>query len=105
MGSTKVSSSASQKASNGLVQQSVRSNASGIGYVSLAFTEGLNPVRYKGVACTLRNAKSGQYGGTRNFWLVTRGAAKGEARKFIRWAEELARGASGSRRPSGCRSR
>ena len=34
-----------------------------IGYVSLAFTKGLNDAAYKGVACTLRNAKSGQYGG------------------------------------------
>ena len=31
-------------------------------------------VPYKGVACTLRNAKSGQYGGVRNFYMVTRGA-------------------------------
>ena len=32
---------------------------------------------YKGVACTLRNAKSGQYGGVRNFWMVTRGKPSG----------------------------
>ena len=28
-------------------------------------------------ACNLRNAKSGQYGGVRNFWMVTRGRARG----------------------------
>ena len=87
MGTVEISSSASQKASNGLVQQSVRSNKGGIGYVSLAFTDGLNAVRYKGVGCSLRNAKSGQYGGTRNFWLITRGAAEGAAKKFIKWAK------------------
>ena len=39
-----------------------------------------NAVAYKGVACTLRNAKSGQYGGVRNFWMVTRGRAARAAR-------------------------
>jgi phosphate transport system substrate-binding protein len=83
----KVSSAASQKSSNGLVQQAVHSDSggAGIGYVSLAFTKGVNPVAYKGVACTLRNAKSGQYGGLRNFYMVTRGAPKGAAKKWISW--------------------
>jgi phosphate transport system substrate-binding protein len=85
MGSAKVSSSAAQKASNGLVAQSIKSNPNAVGYVSLAFTKGLNDARYKGVACDLRNAKSGQYEGTRNFWMVTRGAATGAAQKFISW--------------------
>jgi phosphate transport system substrate-binding protein len=83
----KVSNTASQKASNGLVQQAVSSDKSGIGYVSLAFAGGLNPVSYKGVACNLRNAKSGQYGGLRNFWMVTRGPATGAAKKWIKWIQ------------------
>lgn len=81
----KVSSTAARKGSNGLVQQSVARDRQGIGYVSLAFTKGTHSVRYKGVGCTLRNAKSGQYGGVRNFWMVTRGKAKGAAKKFISW--------------------
>jgi len=85
MGTSKVSSSAAQKASNGLVAQSIKTNPNAVGYVSLAFTKGLNDARYKGVACDLRNAKSGQYEGTRNFWMVTRGASTGAARKFIGW--------------------
>jgi phosphate transport system substrate-binding protein len=86
MGSKRIFSGASQRGSNGLVQQAVRgSGGSGVGYVSLAFTEGTNPVAYKGVPCTLRNAKSGQYGGVRNFYFVTFGAAKGAVRKWIRW--------------------
>lgn len=85
MGNTKVFSGASQKASNGLIQQSVKADPNGIGYVSLAFTDGLHVVPYKGVDCTLRNAKSGQYGGIRNFYMVTRGAPTGAAKKWIDW--------------------
>jgi len=87
MGSVKTTSSAAQKASNGLVAAAIRSDPNAIGYVSLAFTKGLNDAQYKGVACTLRNAKSGQYEGTRNFWMVTRGIAQGVVRKFIRWIQ------------------
>ena len=56
-----------------------------MGYVSEAFTKGLSVATYKGVPCTLRNAKSGQYGGVRNFYFVTRGAANGAAKKWIKW--------------------
>jgi len=85
MGTTKVFSGASEKASNGLVQQSISSNENAIGYVSLAFAEGVNPVPYNGVPCNLTTAKSGEYGGVRNFYLVSRGAATGAAAKWIRW--------------------
>ena len=60
----KVASSASQKASNGLVQQAVKSDPNGDRLrVAAPSPRALNAVAYKGVACTLRNAKSGQYGG------------------------------------------
>ncbi len=81
----KIFSGASQKASNGLVQQAVQRDKAGIGYVSLAFTKGTTVGNYKGVPCNLRNAKSGQYGGVRAFYFVTRGKAKGAAAKWIRW--------------------
>lgn len=81
----KIFSGASQKASNGLVQQSVQRDKAGIGYVSLAFTKGLTVGTYKGVPCNLRNAKSGQYGGVRDFFFVTRGGAKGPVKKWIKW--------------------
>jgi phosphate transport system substrate-binding protein len=90
LGSAKVYSGAAQKASNGLVAQQVGKDDNAVGYMSLAFTKGLNDARYKGVACTLRNAKSGQYEGTRNFWMVTRGAATGAAKKFIKWIQDSA---------------
>ena len=83
----KITSTAKQKSSNGLIQQSVQSDKDGVGYVSLDFAGGTNAVAYKGVPCTLRNAKSGQYGGVRNFWMITRGPAKGAAAKFIGWIQ------------------
>jgi phosphate transport system substrate-binding protein len=81
----RISPSASQRPSNGRVQQAIASNPSAIGYVDFNFTEGLAVAPYRGVACTLRNAKSGQYGGVRNFWLVTRGKATGAAAKWIKF--------------------
>ena len=54
------------------------------------FTRGLYDVPYQGVACNLRNAKSGQYPGVRNFWFVTRGQATGVAKKFIKFARSAA---------------
>jgi phosphate transport system substrate-binding protein len=74
------------KASNGLVQQSVKGDPQAIGYVSLAFTSGVHVVNYEGVECNLRNAISGAYGGVRNFWFVTRGTPSGGAKKFINWS-------------------
>lgn len=85
MGSQKIFSGAGQKASNGLIQQAVKGDPNGIGYVSLAFTSGVHTIPYKGVECNLRNAKSGQYGGLRNFYMVTRGAPTGAAKKWINW--------------------
>jgi phosphate transport system substrate-binding protein len=81
----RVTPSASVKASNGLQAQSIRSNRNAIGYASFNFTSGLHSIPYRGVGCTLRNAKSGQYLGSRNFWMVTRGAARGASKAWIRW--------------------
>ena len=87
MGSKTVSSALAAKASNGLVQQAVQSNKNAVGYVSLDFVQGTSPAAYNGVACNLRNAKSGEYGGVRNFWMVTRGRATGVTQKFITWVQ------------------
>jgi phosphate transport system substrate-binding protein len=83
--SLNVAASAAAKSSNGLVNQSVRSDRNAIGFVSLDFLQGVAPVGYKGVPCTLNNAKSGQYQGVRNFWMVTRGAPTGATAKWIKW--------------------
>lgn len=87
MGSTSVMSGAAAKASNGLVQSAIKTDPRAIGYVSLAFVQGLNDAGYQGVACNLQNAKSGQYPAVRNFWMVTRGAATGAAKQFITWIQ------------------
>jgi phosphate transport system substrate-binding protein len=87
MGSKTISGSAAAKASNGLVQQAVHSDKNAIGFVSLDFVAGVSPSAYEGVACNLRNAKSGEYGGVRNFWMVTRGRATGAVQKFIFWVQ------------------
>jgi phosphate transport system substrate-binding protein len=88
--SLNVAPSASQKASNGLVQSSVAGDKNAIGYVDFKFTEGTFAVPYKGVACNLRNAKSGQYPGVRNFWFVTLGQPKGAVKKYIDFARSPA---------------
>jgi phosphate transport system substrate-binding protein len=86
----RVAPSASQKPSNGRVQQSIASDKNAIGYVDFNFTRGLHPVQYKGVTCNLRNAKSGQYGGIRNFWLVSRGKVSGAAAAWVKWIRSAA---------------
>ena len=92
LGSTSVTGAAAQKASNGLVQQAVQSDKNAVGYVSLDFTSGVSPAAYNGVACNLRNAKSGEYGGVRNFWMVTRGRpiTGNPIQKFIYWVQNSA---------------
>lgn len=85
MGSGVVSSGAAQKASNGLIQQTVTSDPNAIGYVSEAFTAGTNISKYQNVACTLRNAKTNAYAGVRNFWYVTRGAPTVATKAYIDW--------------------
>jgi phosphate transport system substrate-binding protein len=85
LGGTNQASYVAGLASNGLVQQRVAGNPNAIGYVSLAFQSGVNIVSYNGVTCDLRNAISGTYGGTRNFWFVTQGAPSGGVKKFVNW--------------------
>ena len=85
--SLKISPSATQESSEGLEVNAVGGDTSAIGFVSFAATlnGGVHTVDYEGIPCTLPNAKSGQYGGVRNFWFVTKGVPKGEAAKFIDW--------------------
>jgi phosphate transport system substrate-binding protein len=91
MGQTlRVAGSATTKSSNGLQAQTIKSDPNAIGYASFHFTAGLFSVPYQGVPCTLRNAKSGQYAGSRNFYLVSRGTATGMAKKFIQFSRSAA---------------
>ena len=86
----RVAGSAQTKASNGLQAQTIKSDPNAVGYASFSFTHGLYDVPYQGVPCTLRNAKSGQYPGTRNFYFVSRGRATGVAKEFINFARSAA---------------
>jgi phosphate transport system substrate-binding protein len=81
----RISPNAAEEETNGLVQNKVKIDEHAIGFVSFAFTGGVNVVSYQGIPCTLRNARSGQYQGVRNFWMVTKGVPKGAAAKFISW--------------------
>jgi phosphate transport system substrate-binding protein len=90
MVSAKVASNAAQKASNGLVAAAVKSDPNAIGYLSYAFTSGLNDTAYQGVACNLRTAKAGQYPGSRNFWMITRGAPTKPVNQFLNWISKNA---------------
>ena len=81
----RVSGAATPYRSSGLQEQAIQSNPNAIGYVSFAFTGDLHNIPFKGVQCTLRNAKAGTYGGVRNFFMVTRGKARGAVKAFIRF--------------------
>ncbi len=81
----KISPAATAESSNPLEQDQVAADKDAIGFVSFHFIGGVHAVDYEGVACNLANAKSGQYAGVRNFWMVTKGPPKGEALKFIDW--------------------
>ncbi len=85
----KISPSATTETSEGLMLNAVSTSqdTKAIGFISFSATinGGVHTVDYQGVPCTLRNAVSGQYGGVRNFWMVTKGRPKGEALKFLTW--------------------
>ena len=81
----KISPSASAEESEGTMRQAIIGDKNAIGFTSFNFTPGTNAVGYQGISCTLPNAKSGQYQGVRNFWMVTKGKPKGTTAKFIDW--------------------
>jgi phosphate transport system substrate-binding protein len=90
LGNKTISTLASLKPSDGLVQQSVATDKNAIGFNSgwYAAQKNVHAVAYNGVACNLANAKSGQYPGVRTYYEVTRGAAQGAASAFIHWIQK-----------------
>ena len=89
---SKVGSFATQEASEGLMQNAVKKDSSGIGFLSdyFALAKGLNPVAYAGTACSVANVVSGTYPGLSDFYEVTKGAAKGQNQAFIYWIQSSA---------------
>jgi phosphate transport system substrate-binding protein len=78
----------------GQVVQKVSTDPNAIGFVSgyqadKGTVNPVNPVGYNGVACTLENAKAGEYAGVARFYEVTKGipAPSSAASKFIGWIE------------------
>jgi phosphate transport system substrate-binding protein len=85
----KVSSIASEEASEGLLKQQVENDPNSIGFVSNYQSDlgGVNVVGNNGVPCNLSTASSGQYAGVARFYEVTKGKATGASSAFIGWIE------------------
>ena len=60
------------------------------GYVDFAFTRGVHVVPYEGVPCSRASIAAGTYPGGSEIAFVTRGAPRGAAARFIRWARTSA---------------
>lgn len=63
----------------------VLSDPSAFGWIDLAYTRGLNVVRYEGIPCTRATVASGAYPARRGLNMVTRGQPTGAVARFIRW--------------------
>jgi phosphate transport system substrate-binding protein len=89
LGGAKVGSFATQEASEGLMQNAVKKDASGIGFLSdyFALDKGVNAVGYNGTACSVANVVSGSYPGVSDFYEVTKGPASGQNQAFIYWIQ------------------
>ena len=105
MGTAKVAGSAAQKASNGLVQQAVKSDQNAIGYVSLAFTGGrcTRPLQRASHATCATPSPASTAACATSGWSLA-GPATGAAKKWIKWISQQLGGPRRSSPPSGCRS-
>jgi phosphate transport system substrate-binding protein len=92
LGGAKVSSVANQEASEGLMQNAVKSDPNAIGFLSdyFALAKGVNAVGYNGTACNTANVVSGTYPGVSDFYEVTKGPASGQVEAFIYWIQSSA---------------
>ncbi|MGA9875650.1 MAG: substrate-binding domain-containing protein, partial [Solirubrobacteraceae bacterium] len=91
MGGKKVSTLASEEASEGLQRSAIEKDPNSIGFLSGYFaSQGVNDVAFNGEACTLANATAGSYAGVARFYEVTKGKATGAASAFIGWIEDSA---------------
>jgi len=88
----KVSSVATQQASEGLMQNAVQKDPNAIGFLSdyFALAKGVNAVGYNGVGCSVANVVSDTYPGFSDFYEVTKGKAAGQVEVFINWIQHSA---------------
>jgi ABC-type phosphate transport system substrate-binding protein len=84
-----VSSVATQEASEGLMQNSIKKDPAAVGFLSdyFALAKGVNAVGYNGVGCNVANVVSSTYPGFSDFYEVTRGKASGQVEVFINWIQ------------------
>jgi phosphate transport system substrate-binding protein len=89
LGGSKVSSVATQEASEGLMQNAVKKDSGGVGFLSdyFALAKGVHAVAYNGTGCTVANVVAGTYPGTSDFYEVTKGQPKGQVQAFIYWTQ------------------
>jgi phosphate transport system substrate-binding protein len=85
-----IAATAKANASNGLVQQNVKSNANAIGFVGLAYLKGVKGVALDGQVPSVANANKGKYKLIRFLHMDTKGKATGLAKAFIDFARSKA---------------
>jgi phosphate transport system substrate-binding protein len=91
IGGKKVSSLASEEASEGQQREAIEKDPNSIGFLSGYFaSKGVNDVAFNGVGCNLANATAGSYAGVARFYEVTKGKSTGAAATFIDWIENSA---------------
>jgi len=89
LGGGKVSSVATQEATEGLMQENVKKDPNAVGFLSdyFALAKGINPVAYNGTGCTVANVVSNAYPGVSDFYAVTKGKPTGQVEDFIYWSQ------------------
>ena len=91
LGGKRQSSRTKGYASNGMVRSAVARNQYAIGYIGMAFVNrSVKAVSIDGVAATRANAMNGKYKYVRPLYFITKGAPKGDAKKFIDWCKSSA---------------
>jgi phosphate transport system substrate-binding protein len=80
---------ATQQASEGLMQNAVAHDPNAIGFLSdyFALSSKVHAVAYNGTACDVANTVNETYPGFSFFYEVTRGPATGTSLKFINWIQ------------------
>jgi phosphate transport system substrate-binding protein len=89
LGGAKVGSFATAEPSEGLLQNAVKKDPAGIGFLSdyFALAKGVHAVGYGGTACSVANVVAGSYPGASDFYEVTKGPARGQTEAFIHWIQ------------------
>ena len=88
----KITAAAIAKKSNGEIQMAVQGDASGIGYVSLGYIQGVKALSLDGIPCTVETCQ-GKYPIVRRLYFHTKGTPSELEKAFI----DFCRGAEGQK--------